>query len=955
MNVNPRVIQRPNADLRAPMRAAPAAWIRRNWLLIALGLILVGAAVLRLYRLGAVPPGLATDDAMEGLDATRVLQGEWQIWFPALGGREPLFVYLVAASVKVFGPTAFALELPAALAGIATVLTVYLVVREMVDARVGLLTAALVALSYWALHESRIGERVILVPLVVSSCFYFFWRGWKRGGRANFIASGVLLGLTVYTYGAARIVPAILFLFLLAMFFVERATLRSHWRDILLLVLFALLVFAPLGVYFWLHPESFFQRYSEVASNDLTLTHFVTLLEQNLLPTLKMFSVQGDIQWKHNLAGRPVFDLVGAVLFYMGIGIALWRVRRPQYLFLSLWLVLGLLPGAISDESPHFMRTIVALPPTYIFPALTLVTAVDFLRARWHSYGARIAWAGVLVFLVYSGALTIRDYFSVFATHPDAYHFFYGDLVAVNDLLNTQPSAERAYVSVEFADYNATIMNYLGWQRPKPVVRLFDAGRGLVFSRAQAAPLYIFPWTSPQNPLDERWLGSAPLVSQQVNEKGLTLFRAYQPKDLEFTPQEPLAATLGDAVRVVGYTVIGTPKAGETLTILLDARKSRAVKLDKTYKFFAHLTDSAGYEWSSDEGIASQVSEWLDDEDVVTWFHLPIPPDAPPKNYLVEFGLYSPIYGRVNSADASGKVTGTTVSTSPIRITGGNGGIGASPIPYPLDQVTLNELELRGYDLSADTFHGGDTARVTLYWQANGKISKAYQMALALVSANQEVVARRRFDPVQGEFPTTQWQPGSRVRDSVIFNVPNEIQTGEYTLSVSLEAAGAPEKFVPITRVKIEASEHNFTMPVIKTPQNATLGTAIEYLGYGISPAPIKPGDSIFVTLYWRAKDSMSTSYTVFTHLIGSDNRVWGQRDRIPGNGARPTTSWVKGEILTDRYRIPVESDTPPGEYAIEIGMYDSNTIERLPILDAAGARVPYDRLVIAHIPIVAP
>jgi len=97
----------------------------------------------------------------------------------------------------------------------------------------------------------------------------------------------------------------------------------------------------------------------------------------------------------------------------------------------------------------------------------------------------------------------------------------------------------------------------------------------------------------------------------------------------------------------------------------------------------------------------------------------------------------------------------------------------------------------------------------------------------------------------------------------------------------------------------------------------------------------------------------MGTSYTVFTHLIDEDNRIWGQQDNLPEEGGHPTTRWVKGEVVADRYNISINPDVPPGEYAIEIGLYNAKTGVRLPILDEKGESVD-DRVLLRKVWVIA-
>jgi hypothetical protein len=99
------------------------------------------------------------------------------------------------------------------------------------------------------------------------------------------------------------------------------------------------------------------------------------------------------------------------------------------------------------------------------------------------------------------------------------------------------------------------------------------------------------------------------------------------------------------------------------------------------------------------------------------------------------------------------------------------------------------------------------------------------------------------------------------------------------------------------------------------------------------------------LTLYWQSLANMETSYTVFTHLIDQDERIMGQQDNPPVSGLYPTTKWTPGEKVVDRYEITTGPEIPPGEYSIEIGLYEPDSGERLPVLDVMG--LPQDSRVI--------
>ena len=118
--------------------------------------------------------------------------------------------------------------------------------------------------------------------------------------------------------------------------------------------------------------------------------------------------------------------------------------------------------------------------------------------------------------------------------------------------------------------------------------------------------------------------------------------------------------------------------------------------------------------------------------------------------------------------------------------------------------------------------------------------------------------------------------------------------------------------------------------PPIQHPRQVTLGQWIHFLGYDLHHSPFKPGGEVYLTLYWQAIDRIEEDYTVFTHLLDSEGRLRAQKDNPPVNGFLPTSAWEAGEIIQDRYIIPLDPDIPLGEYQLEIGMYQLETGQRL-------------------------
>ena len=85
---------------------------------------------------------------------------------------------------------------------------------------------------------------------------------------------------------------------------------------------------------------------------------------------------------------------------------------------------------------------------------------------------------------------------------------------------------------------------------------------------------------------------------------------------------------------------------------------------------------------------------------------------------------------------------------------------------------------------------------------------------------------------------------------------------------------------------------------------------------------------------------AMENAYTLFVLHLAPDGTLRGQVDLWPKSGTHPTSMWRAGEIISDHYQVHVAGDAPEGDYHILVGWYLLKTMQRLPVLDAAGQEV---------------
>jgi 4-amino-4-deoxy-L-arabinose transferase-like glycosyltransferase len=135
----------------------------------------------------------------------------------------------------------------------------------------------------------------------------------------------------------------------------------------------------------------------------------------------------------------------------------------------------------------------------------------------------------------------------------------------------------------------------------------------------------------------------------------------------------------------------------------------------------------------------------------------------------------------------------------------------------------------------------------------------------------------------------------------------------------------------------------------IDQPVSLNFGDKLLLRGYSLPQKTARPGDLLPVTVYWEALAPMDVRYRGFVHLIGPDGARRGQHDDDPACRLL-TTDMRPGQQSSRQFRVPVDPDTPPGQYSLILGLYDPATSERLPIWDNLTRQSPGDHIVIGQV-----
>jgi hypothetical protein len=268
--------------------------------------------------------------------------------------------------------------------------------------------------------------------------------------------------------------------------------------------------------------------------------------------------------------------------------------------------------------------------------------------------------------------------------------------------------------------------------------------------------------------------------------------------------------------------------------------------------------------------------------------------------------------------------------------------------PHPRYAVSkgsiIPEVQVLGYDLDPDPPQPGKLTRVWIYYRATARMYPMYSAMLSVSDITGRLWGEYSRFPVSSCFPTYRWyELGEYYRDGWTIDLPADAPSGLYNLDLSWfvydlesrEPDYTSERVVSLGSLRVG----DIAVPTEGRTPLARVGDAITLMGWESKPAggtsspiAVERGQTLDVDLFWRAERAINQSYTVFVHLIDGSGHVFKDADSPPLRGLFPTDRWTVGETIRDRHTLTVPPDLAPGDYAIEIGMYQPPDGPRLPI-----------------------
>lgn len=781
--------------------------MRRMTVWIAIGIILLAWAM-RTIALNDLPPGIDRDVATNGVYTLYILHEGLRPLFYRIGAIEPLIVYLQSISVALFGVGVFSLRLVTATIGTLAVPLLYTFARALkLDRWIALLAALGFALGIEAAHLSRLGLRAILVPLFMLLILIFFWRGWCKGHLRDFVIAGIFLGASIYTYISAVFFPLLPIAFVTHQSIFNRATVRQNARGLLMMIIAALIVAAPMLGVMLKYPNAAFFRASQVtllAHPEYERVGLIGVLALKFWGQLKMFGVEWEGQY--NPLSQPLLDPVWFVLLVIGASVCLWRFRKIEFAWAPMILFVMLLPDLIggNEPFPQELRVIGVIPPAYFIAAVGAVTVIDWSKRSF----SRIGYAIAGVALVWSAFNSFDAYFNRWGTWAmthDHSDFVRGEVAEGKWITN-----QREPVIVPLNEYARQPVRFLAGKRA-PIIRAV----GTIDQMLDQKMWLLLP----NDPARFRFEGRAyfddPAAFVLIRDGEVNLLPPLTDSSLknlyarieELSPQQQIRDELGQSIArafliepakllTFAFPSIDAPlRFGSNITLLSsNVGAARLVpgntlplsfwwqasqRLPDDYVLFAHLIDP-------DENVAAGIDVipalgayptilWKPGEIVPTHHWLRVPQRTPPGRYRIEIGLYNLLDGnRLDVIDERGNVSEGRWILGAVKIAPRET---ATYNPHYVQRANFeNQIALIGYDFKNRT--------IILYFQALTKMERDYTLFAHLLNSDGEIVAQSDHQPQDRLYPTSIWDVNEQVRDEFTLEIPANVSNGKYTLEI---------------------------------------------------------------------------------------------------------------------------------------------------------------------------
>lgn len=380
--------------------------------LVIIAIIIVGF-FLRFYLLGSIPAGLNQDETAIGYNAYSILQtgkdeyGEkYPLYFKSFNDYKlPVYIYLTALSVKVFGLNAFAVRFPSALFGSLAIIIIFFLVKiESNRTDLAAISSLFLAINPWHFFFSRTAFEVNVAVALQSFAILLFFLALKyKNNIALFFFSIIFFLLSLYCYNVTRILSPTIFLVLLGLQYVKVKKMKLQSVCLLggtfllgllpFIVTFingsnfssqqSVLIFSGESLAKIIEFKSYIATFPQIISSTLFNKWILVLWQymNNLVAFISpsFFFIDGGSNGAVGVGNYGMFHLFQFPLFVLGFYYGLKNRVKFLYFFF-IWIGIIFTIVSISYQIPPPTRSFALVIPVTVIASYGLLWLIDILK-----------------------------------------------------------------------------------------------------------------------------------------------------------------------------------------------------------------------------------------------------------------------------------------------------------------------------------------------------------------------------------------------------------------------------------------------------------------------------------------------------------------------------------------------------------------------------------------------
>ena len=668
-------------------------------------------------------------------------------------------------------------------------------------------------------HLFRANWLLLTIPLTVTALVL----AWRKDKILPTVLAGIFMGLSTIFYTGGLLFPPAIALAILLQLLIKGIS-RQRIRQLFVMGVAFAVTMLP-WLYYFLRVPNWLSRVSDLSEGASPLSNPALLPEHIRISVSSIFLPSTLHDMRYNTFTTAFLHPIFIVLFFIGLGIAIWRWRRSWMLAPIIITIVMLFPNILSSEPYQPVRMVGT------FLGLSLLVGLGAAELYRLPYKQNI---GLALFAILIGT-------PIYSAYHVWYHF--NEQPLINDphipeslalkyrlgfedmLIDIAESDTPTYLPMEYLNTDLAVAVL----RPGyfPVVRAYD-GRDLPAGRVIAprndisygfffldyAPVQyglLLPETGEILILPPLSTVSAQDLLEDTRNSGEDIFNEEgwllgqhqmlnedNPFDEVEIPSGEPVATYDNNLELVGIDAPAELISGELVPVTLYWRLRDQEEQDyfsrlqawdfnnsnQGFERTSPLIGEADFPLNIHYNIYPTVM-WDAGEIVADTRWLPISETAPPGAYRFALAIYSypgfvPVTTTAPMLDIWGMVGQATIDAASF----------ASPAEMPDTGLTLgDEYILSDYTLSipAAELSAGDTLTASITWYVREETEESYITYLHVLDSEGNLIAQQDIQPFNGQFPTRAFVPGTEVRLDYTLRIPDDattpltVRTGMYS------------------------------------------------------------------------------------------------------------------------------------------------------------------------------